>query len=288
MELFLPTFEIDPMFFKLLKELPQMFIIAAIIWFFVLVVFFKNNRKQNLGFFYKHKSTFTSIIAAIVLTMADIWLFVSYIPTHFKKVSTESNALPSFELLDSSFADHKNVKLTDTLKKDSTKQSKTVVVAPVEMILLTRQASIRFYSQGSAEDIEATNSTVACSFNETTGQLKFTGLIRGFVFENGMMQEHFNDPDYMNSAAFPKTSFTGTIQNIKSIDFTKDGNTKVTAEGSLSIHGVSKNITAPGTLVIAAGKPTLKSVFKIKRVDFGINTDEIAEELEITVISNFK
>jgi polyisoprenoid-binding protein YceI len=92
----------------------------------------------------------------------------------------------------------------------------------------------------------------------------------------------------MNSAAFPKTSFTGTIQNIKSIDFTKDGNSKVNAEGSLSIHGVSKNITATGAIVISGGKTTLKSVFKIKRVDFGINTDEISEELEITVLSEFK
>lgn len=271
-----------------MKELPQMFLIAAIIWFFVLVVFFKNNRKKNLGFFYKHHSTITSIIAALVLTVADIWLFVSYIPTHFKKVSTESNALPSFELLDSSFADHKNATPIDTLKKDTSKQSKTAVLAPTEKIFLTRQASIRFYSHGSAEDIEATNSNVACSFNETTGQLKFTGLIRGFVFENEMMQEHFNDPDYMNSAAFPKTSFTGTIQNIKSIDLTKDANIKVTAEGSLSIHGVSKNITAPGTILISGGKLTLKSIFKVKRADFGINTDEIAEELEITVISAFK
>jgi hypothetical protein len=276
------------MFLKLMKELPQMFIIAAIFWFFVLVVFFKNNRKENLGFFYKHKSTFTSIIAAVILTIADIWLFVSYIPTHFKKVATESSALPSFELLDSSFVDTKKSVQTDSLKKDSSKPSKTAVIVPTEKILLTRQASIRFYSHGSAEDIEATNATVACSFNETTGQLKFTGLIRGFVFENEMMQEHFNDPDYMNSAAFPKTSFTGNIQNIKSIDFTKDGNTKVTVEGSLSIHGVSKNITATGSIVIAGGKTTLKSVFKIKRADFGINTDEIAEELEITVLSEFK
>ncbi len=276
------------MLFKLMKELPQMFLIAAVIWFFVLVVFFKNNRKKNQGFFYKHKSTFTSIIVAIFLTIANIWLFVSYIPTHFKKVSTETNALPSFELLDSSFADTKNEIKTDIIKKESSKQSKIAAIVPTEKILLTRQASIRFYSHGSAEDIEATNAAVACSFNETTGQLKFTCLIRGFVFENEMMQEHFNDPDYMNSAAFPKTSFTGNIQNIKSIDFSKVANIKVTAEGSLSIHGVSKNIIAPGTILISGGKLTLKSIFKIKRADFGINTDEIAEELEITVISAFK
>ncbi len=284
---FLPV-EIVPMFFKLMKELPQMFIIAAIFWGFVLVVFFKNARKKNLGFFYKHKSTFTTIIAAIVLTIVDIWLFISFIPTHFKKLPSEGNALPNYELLlDSTSTDTSGTKVFHTLIKDSTKQTKTTSIVPVEKILLTRQASIRFYSKGSAEDIEATNSSVVCSFNETNGELKFTGLIKGFIFENEMMQAHFNDPDYMNSVAFPKASFRGSIKNIKLIDFNKDGNTKVTAEGALTIHGVSKTITAPGSFIISAGKPILKSVFKIKRIDFGINTDEIADELEITVQAAF-
>jgi len=191
-------------------------------------------------------------------------------------------------LNDSILSDTVHLPIAESNKKDSSKQQKNAAVPVVEKVLLTNKASIRFYSHGSAEDIEATNSSVACSFNETTGQIKFTGLIRGFVFENEMMQEHFNDKDYMNSAEFPKTSFKGLIQNIKSIDFSKDGNTKLTAEGTLTIRGVSKNITAQGNLLITGGKPTLKSVFKIKRADFGINTDEVAEELEITVISDFK
>jgi hypothetical protein len=277
------------MFFKLVKEIPQMFAIAAIIWFFVLIVFNKNSKKKNQSFFSKHSSTIIVFAIAIILTITDIWVFVSYIPTHYKKNPVEVPAISTNELLnDSSLADTTHHAVLETGKKDTAKQIKNAIAPMPEKILLTNKASIRFYSHGSAEDIEATNSAVACSFNETTGQLKFTGLIRGFVFENEMMQEHFNDKDYMNSAAFPKTSFKGAIQNIKSIDLSKDGNSKITAEGILMIHGVSKNITASGTLIISGGKPTLKSVFKIKRIDFGINTDEIADELEITVISDFK
>lgn len=266
-----------------------MFAIAAIIWFFVWVVFNKNSKKKNQSFFAKHSSTIVVVVLALVLTITDIWVFVSYIPTHYKKNSTEVPAISTNELLnDSTLVDTVHHSIAENNKKDTSKQTKVTVAPIAEKLLLTNKASIRFYSNGSAEDIEATNSSVACSFNETTGQLKFTGLIRGFVFENEMMQEHFNDKDYMNSEAFPKTSFKGTIQNIKSIDFTKDGNTKLTAEGVLTIHGVSKNITATGSLNITGGKPTLKSIFKIKRIDFGINTDEIADELEITVISEFK
>ncbi len=266
-----------------------MFAIAAIIWFFVWVVFNKNSKKKNQSFFAKHSSTIVVVVLALVLTITDIWVFVSYIPTHYKKNPTEVPAISTNELLnDSTVVDTSYHTVLDNNKKDTSKQIKTTIVPIAEKVLITNKASIRFYSHGSAEDIEATNATVAASFNETSGQLKFTGLIRGFIFENEMMQEHFNDKDYMNSEAFPKTSFKGTIQNINSIDFSKDGNTKVTAEGSLLIHGVTKNITAQGTLTITGGKPTLKSVFKIKRADFGINTDEIAEELEITVISDFK
>lgn len=266
-----------------------MFAIAAIIWFFVWVVFNKNSKKKNQSSFAKHSSTIVVVVIALVLTITDIWVFVSYIPTHYKKNPTEVPAISTNELLnDSSFVDTMHHSVTENNKKDTSKQTKVTIAPIAEKVLLTNKASIRFYSHGSAEDIEATNSSVASSFNETNGQIKFTGLIRGFIFENEMMQEHFNDPDYMNSAAFPKTSFTGKIQNIKSIDFSKDGNTKLTAEGVLTIHGVSKNIITSGSLSITNGKPTLKSIFKIKRADFGINTDEIAEELEITVISDFK
>lgn len=277
------------MLLKLVKEIPQMFIIAAIIWIYVLVVFVKNANKKEANFLTKHKSTIVALVLAFVLTIADIWLFISYIPTHFKKNTEPVPAISTNELLnDSTLNDTVHMPIVDSSKKDTAKQVKIAAAPVVEKVLLTNKASIRFYSHGSAEDIEATNASVACSFNETTGQLKLTGLIRGFVFENEMMQEHFNDKDYMNSAVYPKTSFKGIIQNIKSIDFSKDGNTKVTAEGTISIHGVSKNITAQGSIQITGGKPTLKSVFKIKRAEFGINTDEIADELEITVISDFK
>lgn len=277
------------MFLKLLKEIPQMFAIAAIIWVLVLMVFVRNSKKKEPGFFAKHKTTFIAAIAALFLTIGDIWLFIEYIPTHFKKEQPAEVTVSTKELLgDSTNADTTyKTTATTTATKDTSKQNKTSVAESVGKTYVTGKASIRFLSNGSSEDIEATNHNVACSFNDKTGQLKFTGLIKGFQFENEIMQNHFNDKEYMNSEAFPKTSFTGTVQNISSFNFTKDGTYQISASGSISIHGVSKNITVPGTIVIAGGKLGLKSVFKIKRADFGINTDEIAEELSITVIADF-
>jgi hypothetical protein len=276
------------MFFKLLKEIPQMFVIAAIIWGFVLFLLIRNSQKKEQGFFARHKSTFIAVAAALVLTVADIWMFVSYIPTHFKKHPVTELTLSTTDLLiDSSVNDSIHKPSVEIHKKDSATKDKASASDLSGKTFVTNKASIRFLSRGSSEDIEATNHTVVCSFNDKTGQLKFAGLIRGFIFENEMMQEHFNDKDYMNSEAFPKTNFTGNIQNITAINFTKDGNYPVTAKGALTIHGVTKNITATGTVIVTGNKISLKSIFRIKRIDFGINTDEIAEELEITVVAGF-
>jgi hypothetical protein len=274
------------MFVKLLKEIPQMFVVAAIIWGFVLFLFIRNSRRKDKVFFARHRSTLIAVLAALVLTIADIWLFTSYIPTHFKKHPVVDASLSTTDLLaDSVLQDSIRKPMAEINKKDSAKKEKAVIPELNAKTYLTNKASIHFMSHGSSEDIEATNQMVACSLNSQTGQLRFTGLIRGFVFENEIMQEHFNDKDYMNSEAFPKTNFTGTIQNIQTVNFTKDGNYPVTAIGALSIHGVTKNMTVTGTVMIAGSKVTMKSIFKIKRIDFGITTDEIADELEITVIA---
>ena len=266
-----------------------MFAIAAIIWVFVLILFIRNARTKDKTFFAKHRSTILAAVAALFLTFADIWLFIQYIPTHFKKEPAAEVAVSAKDLLaDSTITDtiHK-APVETALKKDTSKQHKTAVAELIGKTYITGKASIRFLSKGSSEDIEATNHSVACSFDDKTGQLKFTGLIKGFQFENEIMQNHFNDKEYMNSEAFPKTSFTGTVQNISSVNFTKDGTYNITAAGSIAIHGVSKNITVPGSVTVAGGKVSLKSNFKIKRIDFGITTDEIADELLITVIAEF-
>jgi len=276
------------MFFTLLKEIPQMFVIAAIIWGFVLILLIRNSRKRSAGFFARHRSTLLAVLAACILTLADIWVFVEYIPTHFKKHPAAEISLSAKDLLiDSSLNDTIHKPALETKKKDSIQKDKTSITDLNGKTYLTNKASIRFFSRGDSEDIEATNHSVACSFNNKTGNLRLTGLIRGFVFENEIMQDHFNDPKYMNSEAFPKTTFTGKVQNLLSVNFSKDGNYPITTVGALTIHGITKNITVSGQVLIKGTRATLKSVFTIKRIDFGITTDEIADELEITVIAAF-
>lgn len=152
----------------------------------------------------------------------------------------------------------------------------------------TKSASIKFFSHTPAEDIEANNRQVLCTLNDKTGQLSFTALVKGFKFENALMQEHFNGKDYMYSSKYPKATFTGTITNIASVNFTKSGTYKVTASGTLTIHGVSQKITEPGTITVAGNKVSLKALFKVKPKNYGVKApEEIAETLDITVNASF-
>ena len=152
----------------------------------------------------------------------------------------------------------------------------------------TKSATIKFLSHTAAEDAEATNSQTLCTINDKTGAISFTSLIKGFKFENNLMEQHFNDAEYMNSAKFPKSTFTGTITNIVAVNFTKNGSYNATAEGTLTMHGVSKKVKQHGSIVVGNGKISLKSVFKIKPKAFGIKVPEgIADEIEVTVTSSF-
>ena len=168
-----------------------------------------------------------------------------------------------------------------------------IVTAPVLLkktvteLYTTNKAQVKFLSSTPEEDIEAVNNQGISQLNSSTGQVTFAVLIKGFHFENELMQNHFNDKDYMNSGQYPKSEFKGTIININTVNFLKEGNYTVMASGSLTIHGFTHKVTASGTLSIIKGGVKLKSIFKIKRVDYGITTNEVADVLEITVDSKY-
>lgn len=161
-------------------------------------------------------------------------------------------------------------------------------LAQAQKTYSTKSASVKFFSHTVAEDVEAINKQVLCSLNDKTGQISFAVLIKGFKFENSLMQQHFNDKDYMYSDKFPKSTFAGNITNITSVNFTKNGSYPVTADGSLTMHGVTQKVKQTGTITIVNGKVSLKSVFKIKPKTFGITVpDGISDEIEVTVTTTF-
>ncbi len=56
-----------------------------------------------------------------------------------------------------------------------------------QKIYATKSAQVKFFSSTKAEDIEATNSQAESKLSDK-GQLMFSLLIKGFRFENDLMQ----------------------------------------------------------------------------------------------------
>ena len=158
--------------------------------------------------------------------------------------------------------------------------------ANAQKVFATKSGQIYFNATGALVKIAAVNNQVDSKFVDATGQIIFGVLIKGFKFENQLMEDHFNE-NYMESSKFPKAEFKGYIKNIKDVNFSKDGKYAANFEGDLMIHGINKKVSASGQVEVAQGKPTIIGEFSVKLADYGIKGsyigDKIAGEVKIKI-----
>jgi polyisoprenoid-binding protein YceI len=115
---------------------------------------------------------------------------------------------------------------------------------------------------------------------------------------NSTMQGHLQGPMWLDAAKFPEIVFEA-----KSLAqaVTTGATTKADVTGVLTLHGVSREITAPVTLTYLPGKLgdrfgkpemkgdllVLRANFSVNRSDFGIMpgkmTDKVAERVDLTL-----
>ena len=156
----------------------------------------------------------------------------------------------------------------------------------------TKNGKITFFSKAPVENIDAVNNQVLSILNSKTGEIAYSVLIKGFLFKKALMQEHFNE-NYMESDRYPKSTFKGNITEISKIDFTKDGNYPVTAKGDLTIHGITKNTSANGSIIIKDGKISATSDFTVLLEDYHIAVpklliNNISKTIQISVSCNYE
>jgi polyisoprenoid-binding protein YceI len=87
----------------------------------------------------------------------------------------------------------------------------------------------------------------------------------------------------LQSNQFPRADFKGNITNIKTVDFTKDGNYKVAVKGNLTLHGVTKPITVNGIISVKAGKLTANAQFIIVMKDFNIDAATVTNQVNAEI-----
>ena len=154
---------------------------------------------------------------------------------------------------------------------------------------MTRTGKVTFFSSTPVENIEAVNNEMACAVDGSSGDLAFQVPVKSFKFEKALMQEHFNE-NYMESDKYPKAEFKGKIANMSAVNFSKDGRYDVTGTGKLTIHGVTRDVSAPATITVQGGTITAASKFKVRPADYGIKipgvvSSKIAQEIEVSINS---
>lgn len=153
-------------------------------------------------------------------------------------------------------------------------------------IYFTRTGNISFFSTAILEDIKAINSQVTCVMDLESGMVSFRVFIPGFIFENALMQEHFNE-NYLESETFPTANFNGKIDEWETLQLSEIEQ-EITLSGKMTIHGVSMDISEKGHIFMKNGLILGKTIFKIKVADYGIEIpkivrDNIAKQVDITV-----
>jgi hypothetical protein len=146
-----------------------------------------------------------------------------------------------------------------------------------------KSTTIHFLSKAALEDIEATSKHAVVAMDAASGNLQIQAQIKAFKFSSSFMEAHFNE-NYMESEKFPFATFKGKIN--EKIDFTKNAEHKVTCTGKLEMHGVSQEVTLPGTVKINGTEVTLETAFKVKPADYkikieGAYAEKIAKEIGV-------
>lgn len=141
----------------------------------------------------------------------------------------------------------------------------------------TKTGSVQFYSKAALEDIEAQNKTVTAVLDSKTGALQFSVQMKGFEFAKALMQQHFNE-NYVESDKYPKAEFKGAVANNSAVNYAKDGTYNVNVRGKLTLHGITKDIDAPGTIKVAGGKIDAASSFNIRLDDYKISIPSVVKE----------
>jgi len=158
--------------------------------------------------------------------------------------------------------------------------------------------SISFFSEAPMENIEAMNKGAIIVLNTNSNDLQVRVSIQNFKFKNSLMEEHFNEnymetdkkgpKDASGAVTYPNRNATFKGKINEKIDYTKDGENKVTVTGKMEIHGVTRDVTLDGTLTKTGADLVLVSKFKIKVADYNIKVPSmyvknIAEVVDVTI-----
>jgi len=141
------------------------------------------------------------------------------------------------------------------------------------------------------EPVKATNESVTMILDVSTNQIASLALMKGFRFKNSLMEEHFNE-NYIESETYPKATFKGKLMDFNFSELS-EATTTVTVEGTLQLHGQTKNIVSPMEIKKSGESISLEGSFSVTPADFDIEIpkivqNKIAKEIQVSLNFNLE
>lgn len=163
----------------------------------------------------------------------------------------------------------------------------SALAAQAQGKFMTRYGLVTFFSATPIADIEARNANALSVIDLNTGQLAVSVLMKEFVFERALMQQHFNE-SYVESEKFPKATFTGKLIGYQPGDVKPGEKLSTDVEGELTLHGVKRPVKAPVILEFKDGKMVGTTKFTVAPADYNIEIplivrDHIAKSVDVFV-----
>ena len=154
---------------------------------------------------------------------------------------------------------------------------------------LTKQGYVSFFSDTLMEEIRADNNQVLSVIDAKDGSVAIAILMKSFMFEKSLMQEHFNE-NFIESDKYPKAFFKGKIEDYSPIE---SGAKDVYIIGTITIHGKSKEVEILAKLAKWDENLMLQCIFPLVVSDFGIHiptvvSNNIAKTIEVSFESIYK
>jgi hypothetical protein len=135
----------------------------------------------------------------------------------------------------------------------------------------TKSGAITFSATGPIKNIKGENKKGTFLLDPKTGAIQIALLMNAFEFPRAI----FQNVDYLESDKYPKTFYKGKITNIENINFAKDGSYPISLIGALTLHGVTKNVPAMGTLNIRNGKVNAMAKLSVNLEEFNVDIPSI-------------
>jgi len=142
----------------------------------------------------------------------------------------------------------------------------------------TRDGNIYFNpnKNQSSKEYAALSKEATAVLNADKSEVALLVPMKSFHFNNALLEEHFNE-NYLHTNKYPNGTYKGKLVGFDKAMLAKDGEYKLSSEGTVDMHGVQKPFKAPVTLKVKGGVATFVCNFTIKANDHNIEIPDLVK-----------